>query len=207
MKNNNEVILSTAYFPPISYMKLVISNDVVIEGHENFVKQTYRNRFRVLGPNGILNLTIPLIKNSGQKTPIQEVLIDNSQNWQALQLRSLESAYRSSPYFEYYFPYVEEFFTQPQYQLFKLNQEVLLQLVKLLRASSSLRLSDKYIEEGSSNFDFRDIIHPKKENWNENWLKYYQVFESKFGFTPDLSILDLIFNLGPDALLFLKKCN
>lgn len=188
-------------------MKHVVFDDVIIEGHENFIKQTYRNRCRILGPNGTLDLSVPLIKNSGQKTPIQEVLIDNSQNWQALHLRSLESAYRSAPFYEYYFPYIEEFFTQPQTELFNLNQRIIHMLVKLLRVSSSLIVSKEYLEDLGGRRDLRSLIHPKKESWNENWLMYNQVFEGKFGFTPDLTILDLIFNLGPDAKIYLEECN
>ncbi len=194
------LILSTAYFPPISWFDSAITNGgAVIDQHENFVKQTYRNRCCITGPNGKLNLIVPIKHNSDKKLPVYEILISYEQPWQRLHWRSLESAYRRSPFFEYYESHLHDLlFTQTE-SLLELNSKLIKWIISMLEIKLDITYSEAYVEsEVNSNIDFRNHIHPAKKSSDviPNYIqkRYHQVFEPKTGFIEDLSILDLLFN-------------
>jgi hypothetical protein len=185
--------LVSAYFPPINYYSAVANNKVVIiEQHENFVKQTTRNRCEIITANGKLALSIPLI-NEGNKTPIKDKKISYTENWQIKHWRALESAYSNSPFFEYFKEDIFFFYSTRFENLFEYNLQQLICLNKLFRVDTIVQLSESYLP--SSQLALPAIEYPA----------YYQVFSSKFGFTPNLSILDLLFNEGPKGLKLLKN--
>jgi len=195
------MILSSAYLPPIEYFQKIISAEsVIIEKHEHFVKQTYRNRCCILGSNGIQSLSVPLL-NTHEKTLISEKKISYAQNWQRLHWRSISSAYANSPYFIYYSDELQPFYEKKFEFLFEYNTELLNVLLKLLKIKTEIKFTEAFSGETSN--DFRNTISPKNKTGKQNFKPYTQVFSDKHPFTPNLSLIDLLFNMGPDAKEFI----
>ncbi|MFA8435158.1 MAG: WbqC family protein [Marinifilaceae bacterium] len=209
---NKSILLSTAYFAPIQYYcKLVQYQDVLIEKFENYSKQSYRNRCNIYGANGLLSLSVPIEKASKKKILTKDVRITYDTNWQKLHWKGIESAYKSSPYYEYYIDDIQRFFHKKWDYLLDFNMEIQEELLNILEITPNLSLSEDYIEslpEGM--LDLRDGIHPKKsKNMDDPHFDaeaYTQVFSDRHGFLPNLSILDAIFNLGPEAISYLEGC-
>jgi len=200
---NNKIILSTAYFGNIQYYsKLVNYNNIEIEVHENFTKQSYRNRTEILGANGKLALTIPVKKGRSVKIPINELELDYSENWMNTHWRSIESAYRHSAFYEYYVDYIEPIFDDRPQFLLEFNNTIQSTILDILEIDNEIKETTEFVKVPDG-IDFRDAIHPKarmqKEDVNFIAPEYFQVFANKFGFTPNLSILDLLFNCGPST--------
>lgn len=199
-------IFSTAYLPSISYMScLVKERDVVIEAQETYLKQSYRTRCKVMTANDTESLIVPVVRPNGCKSSTREVLVDYATNWQQIHRRCLESAYRAAPYFEHYYPYFAPLFDRKHDTLLSLNEASLNAVFKALKLSCNISYSNTY--EKVSTGDYRDLFHPKRPFPAEIFTPYYQVFDTKWPFRPDLSIIDLIFNEGPGALPYLKKLN
>ncbi len=205
------ILLTTAYFPPLEYFAFALAaENVLIERHENYMKQTYRNRCIIMAANGILPLVIPVKKFRGRKTPIRDVKPDYSYHWQRLHLISLESAYRSAPFYEYYIDEIMPFFNNRYRYLLDLNSAIFDKMPELMDISLSWRYTVEFMKDPPSGYaDLRESFHPKKDNpeltvIREN-IKYKQVFQDRWGFNPGLSILDLLFNAGPDAGGLLTK--
>jgi len=197
-------ILSTAYLGPVSYYSVLVQSDnVLIEQHDSYHKQTYRNRCRILGANGPLDLVIPVVKNSGNKTLVKDVRIDYSTLWQNNHWRSLVSAYNSSPFFEYYSHLIEPFYQNRWDFLIDFNNELTRLLAELLQIDVDFRLTDHFEKLYPSAMDFRDSISPKREAVIDGtpilFNSYTQTFSEKFGFVRDLSSVDLLFNCGPNS--------
>ena len=193
-------LLSTAYLAPIEYYVVLANSErILLEQHEYYQKQSYRNRCRIATANGIMDLSIPV--DSAGKTPIRDLRISDHNNWQTHHWRSIETAYNSSPFFEYYFDDLKPFFEKKWVFLWDFNTAIQQTILELLELDVKITPTDKYETEHSERMiDLRDKIHPKKEAFIE--IKpYYQVFEQKFGFIPHLSILDLLFNTGNEAQL------
>ena len=191
--------------------KFFLDDTIVIEAYENFQKQSFRNRCEILSANGKLSLFVPVIKGKDQKTPIREVEIDYTTNWQKQHLKSIESAYNASPFFEFIFDDFSFVFNKKEKFLFDLNLKILDQLKEYLQfenANGQIQLSQSYLKK--ANLDYRNSIHPKKKMQKEDSLfvpkTYYQTFNDRFNFKPNLSILDLLFNEGPQAPSILKRC-
>ncbi len=199
-----KAILSSVYFGSIEYYTVLKnSEEVLIDSQEHYTKQTYRNRCEIYGANGKLNLTIPLVRR-GQRVPVYDAKIENSHEWRKLHWRSIESAYRSSPYFEFYEHHFIPIFEKEHTHLFELNQEIQNKIIQILNLDVVVKETASYEKEHSSYTDYRDTIHPKIAPKNILADKrYIQVFESKYGFISNLSILDLLFNQGPNAVSFL----
>ncbi len=198
----NKILLSTAYFPNIQYFtKILLYSEVYLECHENYLKQTFRNRCNILSANKVLPLVIPVKKRSGTKMPVREVVIDNHYSWQRLHRISIESAYRSSPFFEYYYDHILPFFKGSYKYLFDLNCEILEILLDICEIEKNILFTDSFEKEPKDADDFRNIIHPRKkfEETDSDFspAEYIQVFSDRSGFVPNLSILDLLFNEGP----------
>jgi hypothetical protein len=209
---NPAVLLSTAYLAPLQYYtKLAGYKHVYIEYFENYSKQSYRNRCTILSANGPLNLFIPVLKDNRTKVLTKDVRIDNNSRWKQMHVRAIESAYRSSPYFLYYADDFFEVYNKNQTFLVDLNNDFLKLTSELLNLDIKTEYTSDYKKLPFSFDDFSDAIHPKtrmKKPDNHFLSKnYYQVFESKFGFVPNLSITDLLFNLGPNSPEIIKNSN
>ncbi|MDR1417384.1 MAG: WbqC family protein [Prevotellaceae bacterium] len=181
-----------------------------IEAHEHYLKQTYRTRCEILGANGMLPLSVPVEKVHGKKMPIRDVRIDYALPWQRTHWRSLVSAYSSSPFFVHYADEVAPFFRQRETFLFDLNMKITLLMCDLAGIRAEIQLTDAYRQAESDTLDLRHAISPKSASRQHGGsaltaTKYYQVFSQKFGFVPNLSILDLLFNEGPEALTVVKN--
>lgn len=211
MTSQSGILLNTAYFAPIRYFsKLVAYTDIYIEQHENFTKQTYRNRAVILGANGIVPLIVPVEKGRGQKIPIRDLRIAYDEEWQRNHWRTIFSAYNSSPFFEYYADDIELFFRKKPAFLFDFNQQITETILELLDIDANLKLTADFELIPETCLNFREQISPKLHRINNDLhfeaKPYTQVFSEKFGFVPDLSILDLLFNEGPSAGEILAEC-
>ncbi|HNW97868.1 MAG TPA: WbqC family protein [Bacteroidales bacterium] len=196
MNNNSYNIFSTAYLPPISVIsKINIYKCIYIDIYENYVKQTFRNRCHILSANGKLSLSIPVKKVNGNHTLTKDIEIDNSQPWQKIHWRAIESAYSNSPFFLYYRDAFEPFYLMETKYLIDFNNELLNLILKLTGIKTEILFSEKYFQPSINIIDLRNSISPKKEN-NISSKKYNQVFSEKFDFINDLSIIDLLFNEG-----------
>ena len=195
-------IFSTAYFPCISYMAAFLKEEnPVIEIHDTYQKQTYRNRCKVLTSNGVQTLSVPVKKIHGEHIETSDALISYDDPWQQIHRRCLESAYKSSPYFEHYYSYLYPVFKSRPERLVELNDMIMVVLLKILKASKPIVHTEAYEKEAPS--DFRNLFNSKQQPDNQTIKPYYQVFNYKFDFTPDLSILDLLFNEGPECMKWL----
>ena len=193
-------VFSSLYAGNLMYYSSILKAEkVTIDLFENFHKQSFRNRCSIASPNGILNLIIPINRKS--KSTIKEVKIDDSQNWRKIHWKSLESSYRSSPYFEFYEDgFHSIFFKQNCNYLFEFNQLIFQEVLKALKVEIKVTFTDSYIPKNNTIHDFRTLIHPKIQSDNQlKELKYHQVFQEKQKFIPNLSVLDLLFNEGPLA--------
>jgi hypothetical protein len=203
------LLLSTAYLPPIQYLsKFLTGDDVFIEKQEHYQKQSYRNRCYIYGANGRQCLVIPIKKLYGDKMPIAEVEIDYTTNWQKIHLKSIESAYRLSAFYEYYADDFSQFYSHKTRFLFDWNMDLLTFLMKTLHIPGTLLPTTTYEKNVENGADFRNSIHPKdRQNRPDTGFKpipYQQVFSERCGFIPNLSAIDLLFNEGPVATDILK---
>lgn len=202
------VLLSTAYLPPISWMAVALqSGSIVLEIHETYPKQTFRNRCTIATSSGRLSLTVPVKRINGNHTKTCDIQIDNSKNWQLMHWRSIITAYNKSPYFLFYRDLIEPVFSRKHELLINLNNELLNVLLKALRIKSvEIRISDNFLLKPEI-YNLRNSFHPKYPNKAImiELPRYIQSFEENHGYIPDLSIIDLLFNLGPEALSYLEK--
>jgi len=210
MISTSTILLSSAYLPPIQYIsKYLQGYPVFIEKHENYQKQSYRNRCYIYGANGKQCLVIPVKKQHGEKTPIAEVEIDYTMNWQKIHMKSIESAYRLSAFYEYYADDFITFYKLKTRLLFEWNLNLLLFLLEILNIHTQPALTTDYTQSTENCHDFRNSIHPKKRlmlpDQDFHPVSYRQVFQERNGFIPNLSIIDLLFNEGPLAVENLKK--
>lgn len=197
----NYPVFAAHYLPPIPYFQLLaqLGNSFEIEQHEHFPKQTFRSRCTIYGANGALNLVVPVKKGKIVHTKMKDVRISYEEDWQRLHWMSLQSAYRSSAYFEFYEDDFAPFYEKKYEYLLDFNVAQLDFLTKILKMPTSHVKTEKYVES-YGDLDFRENIHPKKPFPVHRHPEYYQVFEDKHGFLPNLSIVDLIFNKGPQSM-------
>ena len=202
-----QAVFSLPYFGSVHFFQDVVKHDtLVIEKQENFQKQTYRNRQYIYGANGKLMLNLP-VKHSKSSTrkKYKDCELDNDFKWQELHFKSLETAYRTSPYFEFYEDDILPLFQNKYENLFDFNLVCFQTVIELLNVDLEINFTTSYVEEYSSpDSDFRHLISAKTPV-KTNFKAYHQVFENKHGFIPNLSILDLIFNLGPESVNYLKS--
>ena len=203
------VLLSTAYLAPVQYYtKLISYPHIFIENYENYSKQSYRNRCTILSANGLLNLSIPVMKDNKQKVLTKDIRIDNNNRWKQMHIRALEAAYRSSPFFLYYSDEILALYRKNYTFLVDLNNDFQKTILELLNIDIDIEFTSNYKMLPYPFDDFSDFIHPKtrmKKPDNHFYPKnYYQVFESRFGFAANLSIADLLFNMGPNSLEIIK---
>jgi hypothetical protein len=204
------ILLSTAYLPPVQYIsKFLHDAPVYLESQENYQKQSYRNRCYIYGANGRKCLVIPVKKKHGEKTPVTLVEIDYQYSWQKIHMKSIESAYRLSPFFEYYADEFNACYNREIPSLFNWNLGLLKVVLKFLNISEIPVLTDTWYKEPSGCQDLRQCIHPKprmnKKDSCFHPVPYLQVFQERYGFIPNLSIIDLLFNEGPQAVSILRR--
>ena len=207
----NAVLLSTTYFGPIQwYQKLYRADEAWIEQHEHFVKQTYRSRCIIATTQGTQALSIPIehpTSNVQRSTfnvqRIKDIRISDHGNWRHLHWNALQSAYGESPFFEYYEDDLRPFFEKRWTFLFDFNEAIREKLCELLDISPVVRFTEKYVSDYAS--DYREAINPKHPAPDPDFQprRYYQVYEAKHGFLPNLSIVDLLFNMGPESVFYL----
>lgn len=193
------MILVPAYFAPISYFKHIINqNEVLFSTNTKYQKQTYRNRCIICGSNGLQKLIIPITHSRDRKND-KDVMIYNKIPWQKNHWKSIETAYKSSPFYEYYCEDLKDFFTEKYKYLFDLNIAIMIQIFNLLDHSMNINETNCEINLIKIN----QILDPKKDLLETK--QYNQVFQNKIGFQSDLSIIDVLFNLGPETLDYIKK--
>jgi hypothetical protein len=194
-------VLPMFYLPPVEYFaKLNSYNpDFLIEKHEHFPKQTYRNRANIYSPDGILTLVVPVVKGSKVHTPVKDVKISHDFNWQRLHWMSLQACYRRSAYFEYYEDDFAPFYEAKEAFLFDYNEKMLQLLLKLLKIKAHINYTETYEAQYPILIDLRDSFSSKKPSQFQQ-KPYFQVFEERHGFMKNLSIVDLLFNQGPQSV-------
>ncbi len=200
--------LTTAYLAPVLYYcKLISFESVFIEQNSNYIKQTYRNRCIIGAANGPMVLSLPIEKIDVKQTD-KDIRLSEHGNWRHLHWNAIISAYNSTPFFEYYKDDFLPFFEKKYTFLFDFNEALRELICELLSIDVQVSYSQIYKTDFSENeYDFREIIHPKKSveiDTNFTPKSYYQVFDTKFGFQPNLSIIDLLFNMGPESVIVLK---
>ena len=191
-------IFPTAYLPSIEYVSLFLkTDDASIELFETYQKQSCRTRTNVMTANGVQTLTIPVIKTNGNHTLTKDIEISYKESWQQIHLRCLESAYRKSAYFDYYFPYFEKIYRQKFNTLVELNDFCLKTILKILKVKKDYSFTTDF-ERITDENDYRVSL---SKGTNKIEMKpYYQVFADRHGFIPNLSIVDLLFNEGPNSV-------
>lgn len=203
-------ILSLSYLPPIPWMAIVAqSQAATIELGETYPKQSYRNRCEIAMPQGKMSLSIPVKKPFGSRSKTEDILIDNSQKWQQQHLRSIKTAYSSSPYYMYYIDDLESILRETHEQLYPLNKALISWLMDSLGLDTRIEYTNRFSAVDTHKQDYRFVLHPKYDMQqiltDATPPSYQQVFADKQAFIPMLSSIDLLFNLGPEAAYYLQK--
>lgn len=193
------LIISTAFWPSISFCRTIRDQKAVVDLGEHFVKQSGRSRCEILGPNGVQKLIVPL-KKWRDKTPTGEIRISYDHPWKKQHWKSIEAAYRSSPYFEYYESALYELlFDREDPYLWELNDRILRFILSQFMSGTTIEYSSGYLENMDPSKDFREGKFAL-----DSAKPYIQVFSDRHDFVPDLSLLDLICNEGPNACDYLE---
>lgn len=213
------ILLSSAYLAPVSYyVRLYAAGTVYVEQYDHYQKQTYRNRCVIASANGPLTLSIPVVKYEGEKCLMKDIRISDHGNWRHLHWNALVAAYHTSPFFEYYQDDFRPFYEQKYEFLYDFNEALRQKVCELIDIQPDVYPTSGYgqclsFQDGATGqpvsdvVDCREQIHPKRELTDSpsfRLLPYYQVFQQKYGFLPDLSIIDLLMNMGPESLLVLR---
>jgi hypothetical protein len=202
------VLLTTSFCPSIWYIAILQKTaEVLLEAHETYHKQTFRNRCEILSANGRYSITVPVSLPSGSRTKTKDVLVSNQENWRQKQWRAIESAYNNSPYFLYYKDEIEKIFLDKTINgLFDLNLLMIHAIMEALEINVSISATEDFEKKPDTCLDLRDITK-KHGTCNQDQLfpPYPQVFDVKFPFQANLSILDLLFNEGPASSDYLKQ--
>ena len=216
------MLFSTAYFPPLSYVAaiaegFILSDDGVkpscvwIDAGEHYVKQTWRNRCRIASAAWTEDLRVPVVHAGGGKVPVGQVRVDYSTPWVTRTLRAIDAAYCSSAFYLYYYDEMAAILASKFETLLELNTALLRFFLNKIGIPADVRMTPHYVQPGDLSFgeDFRERIHPKRPDTllQERGLEkpYFQVFAQKYGFQPNLSVMDLLFNEGPDSMLYLRR--
>lgn len=200
------VILPLFYLAPVAYYSNFKAGfeTLILEKEEHFPKQTFRNRCSLYSANGQLDLTVPVQRGAKVHTAYKDVKISYDFDWQRLHWLSLQTCYRSSAYFEYYEDELRPFYTQKPEFLFDLNEALLDWSLKKLKLQASYHVNKEYVKSyDADTLDLRYTMPCKTPSVLKPNLSYYQVFEDRHGFIPNLSILDLLFNQGPQAKTYI----
>ncbi len=198
-----KILVSTAYLPPVEYFSLIsLADEIFIEREENYLKQTYRNRCYILSAHGLQLISVPVCLGSVHKTAVKDIRIDYSRRWQQVHIRALTASYNSSPYFEFYFENAEKIISRKHEFLLDLNMELTESILEMLGIKKPIFYTNYFEPVMNSESDYRYRITPKQKSYFKA-KEYSRVFDTGKGFVPGLSIIDLIFNMGPQAAGYL----
>lgn len=198
-----KTVLPIFYLPPVSWFAefLKEENEILLEQHENFPKQTYRSRCNIYGANGKLALILPIHHNG--KRAMKDLELSYAEDWQKLHWKSIKIAYQSSPYFEYYEDKLKQIFSVQPTSLIEFNLNALKIILQILKVEKDFSLTMEF-EKTPDAVDLRERFSAKKES-EYHLPEYYQTFSDKLGFIKDLSILDVVCNIGPESATYIKK--
>lgn len=200
-----DILLHPTYFPSIAQcIVMVQAKKVTFEVCDNYQKQTYRNRMNIAGAQGKMPLTVPVVYSQKNRQLYKDILISNDEKWQDLHWKSIQSAYSSSPFFEFYEHDLMPVFNDEATHLMDFNFRCLEVVLECLQQNLDFETTTAFEPNSQLISDYRYLVDHRKES-EQNFKPYVQVFDDKHGFLPNLSILDLIFNEGPNALLYLEK--
>ena len=195
-----DILIHPNYFPNIhQFTQIIKANNILFEVSDNYQKQTFRNRTYIYGANGKLGLFIPVIHTHKNRELFKDVKISYESNWMDLHLKSLQSAYRSSPYFEYFEDDFIKLYSKKEKFLVDFNIKCIKLISNLLDLDLDYKISSEYVKKTNDIIDLRDLSNARKQKTIET-PKYIQVFESKHGYLNNLSILDLTFSEGPNSV-------
>lgn len=199
-----DILLHPTYFPSISqYVAMAQAEKITFEVEDNFQKQTNRNRMYIYSANGLQMLNIPVKHAATAHQKYKDVQIEYAFNWQKQHLKSLEASYRTSPYFEYFEDDIRPIFEKKQLFMMDLNFQIMEILSDCLALPLSFSKTEEYFKNPANSADLRPLVNGKKDS--STFEKYVQVFDEKYGFINNLSILDLLFNEGRHAVDYLKR--
>lgn len=199
------VLLHPTYFPSIAhFVAMIKAETIVFEVHDNYQKQTYRNRATIFGANGRLDLNAPVHYSQKNRQLYKEVCVSTIDNWQDLHLKSLESAYRASPFFEFYIDDLKPLFEMNVQHIMDFNFKCLEVIFDCLQLPFKYQVTTHFEKEPKNIIDARPLANSRKEIV-QNFQSYAQVFDDKHGFLDNLSILDLLFNEGPNSTIYLES--
>ena len=197
-------LLPSLYLAPITYYKILLSDrDILIEQYNHYEKKTFQNRCEILAANGKIALSVPVEKTKYPKTPFKDIKIAYHTDWQKQHFKAIISAYQNSPFCEYYIDDLRPFFEKRYNFLIDLNQELQVALLNLLDEPIEYAMTDAFLQEPDVE-DLRFAFHPKIRDLRI-YSPYIQVFSDRLSFHPNLSILDLLFNLGPESEIYLRS--
>lgn len=207
-----EVLLPSSYLPSVGwFVQLYSHSRAWIEAHDHYQKQTCRNRCVIASPNGVLPLTVPIERYDTPKCPMRDIRISDHGNWRHLHLNALDSSYRNSPFFEYYIDDFLPFYEKKYTFLYDYNLELVQLICKLIGLEREILPTTAYGETTSTEAqDMRMLLSNKHYDAPIPGFTpkpYYQTFQQRFDFFPNLSIVDLLFNMGPESILVLRDCS
>ncbi len=203
------MILSSLYLPPVQYFsKLCAAEECLIDQYEHYVKQSYRTRCIIDSPNGALALTLPIEKPENGKCRMKDIRISDHGDWRRQHWQALVASYYNSPFFEYYQDDFRPFYEQKWEYLVDFNEALTMKCCELIDIQPNIRRTTEYATLPEGETDYRTIINPKHSTDEDPAFvvkPYYQVFRHKHGFQPNLSIVDLLFNMGPESILMIDN--
>ncbi len=205
---HNRCLIELHYLPCIQYMcKFLLYDEVIIEQHENYQKRSYRNRCHVIGSHGVERLSIPLQSGKHQQQPIREVRISYDRPWHASHWNTIKSAYGRAPYFEHYGDVLKDILYSRHDFLFELNNAILNWVIKSIHLKG-IKYTDGFEKIALDSIDLRNLINFKQDIIDVNFraMPYYQVFDDRQKFEPNLSVIDVLFALGPETKAYLRSC-
>lgn len=198
-------LISTAYLPSTAYMAYLAQHEtVLVERLETFPKQTYRNRCTIATGNGLQTLTVPVVRTEGNHTRTEQMRVSYHEPWNIRHWRTIVSAYNTAPYFLYYRDGLEKLLMQRFDTLLELNQALLQYLLQKLKIDCRVEYTAEFSPITTA-ADLRLALTCKSSQASTPLPPYSQVFEDRYGFQPNLSIIDLLFNLGPESKSYLQK--
>ncbi|WP_299385714.1 WbqC family protein [uncultured Lacinutrix sp.] len=201
------ILIHPTYFPTIAtFVAITKADHVILETQDNYQKQTYRNRSYIYAANGKLQLSVPVVFSQKNRQKYSEVQIANDYKWQDNHWKSLESAYRTSPFYEYYIDELQPLFTETFNSILEFNMKCLEVICECLQLEINITKTEVFEREPENIKDYRGLVNAKKENIIA-LEPYNQVFYTKHGYINNLSILDLLFNEGPNTISYLESQN